>query len=68
MYTKQKNTNDKYKKFCKELMKENNITDFSFFQKFARSIINEKKNANNFLEDIKKILLVDEYQEKQKKV
>ncbi len=68
LHTKQNNSNDKYKKFCKDLMKENNITDFSFFQKFARSIINEKKNANNFLEDIKKILSVDELQEKQKKI
>ena len=61
IYSKQKNKNDdKYEFFCKQLMKENNIKDFSLFQSFARNIINGKKNANNFLEDIKKILSVED--------
>jgi hypothetical protein len=61
IYSKQRNKNDdKYEYFCKQLMKENNINNFSFFQNFTRNIINEKKNENNFLEDIKKILSVED--------
>ena len=61
IYSKQRNKNDdKYEIFCKQLMKENNINNFSFFQNFTRNIINEKKNENNFLEDIKKILSVED--------
>ena len=61
IYSKQRNTNDdKYEFFCKQLMKENDIKDFSLFQSYARNIINGKKNANNFLEDIKKILSVED--------
>ena len=59
IYSKQKNQNDKYEIFCKKLMKENNITNFKIFQSFTRNLINEKKSANLFLEDIKKILSVE---------
>ena len=59
IYSKQKNKNDKYEIFCKKLMKENNITNFKIFQSFTRNLINEKKSANLFLEDIKKILSVE---------
>ena len=61
IYSKQRNKNDgKYEFFCKQLMKENNIKNFSFFKNFTRNIIKEKKNENNFLEDIKKILSVED--------
>ena len=61
IYSKQRNKSEaKYEFFCKQLMKENNIKDFSIFQSFARNIINEKRNANIFLEDIKKILSVED--------
>ena len=53
-------SNNKYEEFCKKIMKENNIKNFSVFQLFVQNIFNEKKNANNFLEDIKKILSVDD--------
>ena len=56
---KQKNENDKYEKFCLELMKENKINDFPNFQKFTKNLINEKKSTSLFIEDIKKILSVD---------
>ena len=52
--------NNKYENFCKKLMKENNINDFSAFQSFAKSNINEEKNANFFFKDIKKILFKDD--------
>ena len=61
IHSKQKNKNDdKYEFFCKQLMKENNIKNFSIFKNFARNIFNEKKNENNFFEDIKKILSVED--------
>ena len=54
-----KKYNNKYEKFCKYLMKENNIKDFKVFQSYAQHIINDKKNENIFLNDIKKILSVE---------
>lgn len=51
---------NKYEDFCKKIMKENNIKNFSVFQLFVQNAFNEKENANNFLEDIKKILSVDD--------
>ena len=67
--SKQKNIkDDKYEIFCKKLMKENNIKDFKIFQSFTRNIINEKKNANDFLEDIKKILSVEDCIIKENKI
>jgi len=51
--------NSKYEHFCKQLMKENNINDFSSFQSFAKNNINEEKNANFFIKDMKKILFKD---------
>ena len=50
---------NKYENFCKELMKENNISDFSRFQLFAKNNINEEKSANYFIKDMKKILFKD---------
>ena len=47
---------NKYENFCKQLMKENNINDFSSFQSFAKNNINEEKNINFFIKDIKNIL------------
>jgi len=62
IYASQKNkTDNKYENFCKQLMKENNITNFSIFRDFSKNIFNEKKNANIFLEDIKKILSVEDF-------
>ena len=52
--------NNKYENFCKQLMKENNINDFSSFQSFAKNYIkdniNEEKSMNFFFRDIKNIL------------
>ena len=56
----QKSNNNKYEEFCKRIMKENNIRNFSVFQLFVQNAFNEKKNENNFLEDIKKILSVED--------
>ena len=56
----QKSNNNKYEDFCKRIMKENNIKNFSVFQLFVQNAFNEKKNENNFLEDIKKILSVED--------
>ena len=51
---------NKYENFCKQLMKENNINDFSSFQSFAKNYIkdniNEEKSMNFFFRDIKNIL------------
>ena len=45
-----------YEEFCKQIMKENNINDFSSFQNFAMNNIKEEKNANYFINDMKNIL------------
>ena len=57
---KRQTKNNKYEDFCKKIMKENNIKDFSIFQLFVQKAFNEKQNENNFLEDIKKILSVED--------
>ena len=69
IYTSQQNKKDnKYKILCKQLMEENNISNFSNFQDFSKNILNEKKNLNNFIEDIKKILSVDDYINKENNI
>ena len=55
----EKNEENKYENFCKNLMKENNINDFSAFQTITKNYINEEKNANFFIKDMKKILFKD---------
>lgn len=57
---RQLKNNNKYEDFCKKIMKENNIKNFSVFQLFVQNAFNEKKNENNFLEDIKRILSVED--------
>jgi len=54
-------TNNKYEKFCKQIMKENNISDFSGFKNFCINNINEQNNANFFIKDMKKILFKNNY-------
>lgn len=56
---KEKNEENEYENFCKKLMKENNINDFSAFQNITKNYINEEKNANFFIKDMKKILFKD---------
>jgi len=56
---KENKEENKYENFCKKIMKENNINDFSSFQSFTKNYINEEKNANFFIKDIKKILFKD---------
>ena len=51
-----KEEKNKYENFCKQLMKENNIKNFSTFQSFAKNNIKEEKSANYFIKDLKKIL------------
>ena len=53
------NEENKYENFCKQLMKENNISNFSGFKSFAKNNINEEKSANYFIKDMKKILFKD---------
>jgi hypothetical protein len=51
-----KKENDEYKKYCKQLMKNNNINSFSEFKMFIDRILNKNIQNNNFIGGVKKIL------------
>ena len=61
---------NKYEKFCLDIMKENNIKNFNDFKIKIYDLMDSHKKENCFLNDIKKILCSDndnEYTKKSKK-
>ena len=51
-----KRENEEYKLYCKNLMKENNISNFKEFKSFIDKILNKNIQNNNFIGGVKKIL------------
>ena len=48
--------NEEYKKYCKQLMKNNNINNFNELKLFVDKILNKNIQNNNFIGGVKKIL------------
>ena len=51
----QKNENNKYENFCKEIMRKNNINNYENFKIYIKNLMTNNFQNNNFVKGIKRI-------------